>query len=112
MLDGSKKFITRASTADWLMVVARLQDHTGFVGLLVPRDAPGLTISPEVGKLGWFGVPISSLRFDAVRVPASHRLGEEGDGFSLALVVRLIWRRDPTERAAAASTEHPAVATG
>ena len=75
---------TRASTADWLMVVARLQDHTGFVGLLVPRDAPGLTISPEVGKLGWFGVPISSLRFDAVRVPASHRLGEEGDGFSLA----------------------------
>ena len=84
VLDGSKKFITRASTADWLMVVARLQDHTGFVGLLVPRDAPGLTISPEVGKLGWFGVPISSLRFDAVRVPASHRLGEEGDGFSLA----------------------------
>lgn len=84
VLSGSKKFITRASTADWLMVVARLQDQKGFVGLLVPRDAPGLRISPEVGKLGWFGVPISSLVFDQVRVPVSHRLGEEGDGFSLA----------------------------
>ncbi|MEO8279171.1 MAG: acyl-CoA dehydrogenase family protein [Ideonella sp.] len=83
-LDGSKKFITRASTADWLMVVARLQDTKGFVGLLVPRDAPGLTIGPDVGKLGWFGVPIASLTFDNVWVPVSHRLGEEGDGFSLA----------------------------
>jgi len=83
-LDGGKKFITRASTADWLMVVARLDAQKGFVALLVPRHAPGLTISPEVGKLGWFGVPIASLTFDGVRVPASHRLGEEGDGFSLA----------------------------
>jgi alkylation response protein AidB-like acyl-CoA dehydrogenase len=84
VLNGSKKFITRASTADWLMVVARLQGSDGFVGLLVARDAPGLSISSEVGKLGWFGVPISSLRFDEVRVPISHRLGKEGDGFSLA----------------------------
>jgi len=84
VLSGSKKFITRASTADWLVVVARLQDSKGFVGLLVPRDAPGLTIGPEVGKLGWYGVPIRSLVFDRVRVPLGHRLGEEGDGFSLA----------------------------
>lgn len=84
VLSGSKKFITRASTADWLMVVARLHDHKGFVCLLVARGAAGLRISAEVGKLGWFGVPISSLAFDDVRVPISHRLGEEGDGFSLA----------------------------
>lgn len=83
-LDGGKKFITRASTADWLMVVARLQDTTGFVCLLVPRDAQGLSVGADVGKLGWFGVPIASLAFDGVWVPESHRLGAEGEGFSLA----------------------------
>jgi alkylation response protein AidB-like acyl-CoA dehydrogenase len=65
-LDGGKKFITRAGTADWLMVMARLDAQKGFVALLVPRDATGLTISPEVGKLGWFGVPIASLVFKDV----------------------------------------------
>ena len=92
VLNGGKKFITRATTADWLMVIARLEGGDGakgavgggFVGLLVPRDAPGVNISAEVGKLGWFGVPISTLAFRDVRVPATHRLGEEGDGLSLA----------------------------
>ena len=84
ILNGGKKFITRATTADWLMVIARLEDGDGFIGLLVARDAPGVHISAEVGKLGWFGVPISTLAFTDVRVPATHRLGEEGDGFALA----------------------------
>ena len=87
VLNGGKKFITRATTADWLMVIARLEPAGpggGFVGLLVARDAPGVQVSAEVGKLGWFGVPISTLAFSDVRVPATHRLGEEGDGFSLA----------------------------
>lgn len=82
---GRKKFITRASTADWFAVVGRAEDDSSvFIALLVPRSAKGFRISPEVDKLGWFGVPISSLEFDAVEVPASHRLGAEGDGFSLA----------------------------
>ena len=85
VVDGRKKFITRATTADWFAVVGRAADDTStFIAVLVHRDAPGLTISPEVGKLGWFGVPISSLQFDGIAVPASHRLGAEGEGFSLA----------------------------
>jgi alkylation response protein AidB-like acyl-CoA dehydrogenase len=84
VLNGGKKFITRATTADWLMVIARMEQGDGFIGLLVARDAPGVHISAEVGKLGWFGVPISTLAFTDVRVPATHRLGEEGDGFALA----------------------------
>jgi len=87
VLNGGKKFITRATTADWLMVIARMEPAGpggGFIGLLVARDAPGVHISAEVGKLGWFGVPISTLAFTDVRVPATHRLGEEGDGFALA----------------------------
>ncbi len=85
VVNGRKKFITRATTADWFVVVGRLaDDHSKFIALLVHKDAPGLTISPEVGKLGWFGVPISSLQFDDVAAPATHRLGEEGEGFNLA----------------------------
>lgn len=85
VVNGRKKFITRASSADWLVVVGRAQEEAStFIAVLMPRDAAGLAISPEVGKLGWYGVPISSLTFDNVAVPASHRLGAEGEGFSLA----------------------------
>ncbi len=85
VVDGRKKFITRAGTADWFVVVGRAHDEpSNFIAVLVSRDAPGLQVSPTVGKLGWFGVPIASLRFEGVAVPASHRLGAEGEGFSLA----------------------------
>ena len=85
VVDGRKKFITRAGTADWFVVVGRAHDEaSNFIAVLVPRDAPGLQVSPTVGKLGWFGVPIASLRFEGVEVPSSHRLGAEGEGFSLA----------------------------
>lgn len=84
-ITGRKKFITRATTADWFVVVGRAEeDASVFLAALVKRDAPGFTISPEVGKLGWFGVPISSLHLKDVQVPLSHRLGQEGEGFSLA----------------------------
>lgn len=85
LLNGRKKFITRATTADWFVVVGRAEEEAStFIAVLVSRDAKGFAISPEVGKLGWFGVPISTLTFDNVQVPASHRLGAEGEGFALA----------------------------
>ncbi|MEO7009041.1 MAG: acyl-CoA dehydrogenase family protein [Caldimonas sp.] len=89
-LDGAKKFITRATTADWILAVARLADDGAagaeprFVALLVPRDAPGVMIGPEVPKLGWYGVPIADITFRGVQVPLAHRVGAEGEGFSLA----------------------------
>jgi len=84
-ITGRKKFITRASTADWFVVVGRAQeDPSTFMAALVPRGAPGFSISPEAGKLGWFGVPIASLELKDVAVPLSLRLGAEGEGFSLA----------------------------
>lgn len=85
LVSGRKKFITRGTTADWFVVVGRAADDPScYIAVLVPRDAPGFAIGPEVKKLGWAGVPISSLAFDRVAVPAAHRLGQEGDGFSLA----------------------------
>ncbi|MBC5763994.1 acyl-CoA dehydrogenase family protein [Ramlibacter albus] len=84
-ITGRKKFITRATTADWFVVVGRAEDNPStFLAALVARDAKGFGISPEVGKLGWYGVPISSLELTDVFVPDSHRLGAEGEGFSLA----------------------------
>lgn len=85
VVNGRKKFITRGTTADWFMVVGRLEaDTSRFVAVLVPRDAAGFTISPVVDKMGWYGVPISSLEFRHVRVPAANLLGQIGDGFELA----------------------------
>lgn len=85
VVNGKKKFITRASTADWLVVVARAaEDSSKFIALLVPHDAKGVTVGPVDGKLGWYGVPIASLQFDDVQVEQAYRLGAEGDGFSLA----------------------------
>jgi alkylation response protein AidB-like acyl-CoA dehydrogenase len=85
VVNGRKKFITRGTTADWFVVVGRAeQDPARFIAVLVPRDLPGFTISPEVGKLGWFGVPISSLEFEDVAVPVGNLLGTEGAGFDLA----------------------------
>lgn len=82
---GRKKFITRGTTSDWFVIVGRAEENPStFMAALVPRDAPGFSVSPEVGKLGWFGVPISSLELKDVTVPLSHRLGAEGEGFSLA----------------------------
>ena len=85
LVNGRKKFITRAGTADWIVVVGRDAAETGtFIAGLVPRDAPGLKVGPDDGKLGWWGVPIASLELQDVYVPATHRLGAEGEGFSLA----------------------------
>ena len=85
VVSGAKKFITRANTSDWFAVIGRTQDQPStFIAVLIPRHADGFNIGPDVGKLGWYGVPIASLFFDNVFVPATHRLGAEGEGFSLA----------------------------
>ncbi len=88
LISGRKKFITRASTADMFVALARLDGGPagakGLSAFVVPRHAPGVTVSAHIPKLGWNGVPISMVDFDQVPVPASHRLGEPGRGMALA----------------------------
>lgn len=86
---GRKKFITRANTADWLVVVARQSGAKAtrgdaLVALLVPAKAEGVRISEPVDKLSWFGVPICDIDLQSVRIPLAWRLGAVGDGMELA----------------------------
>jgi hypothetical protein len=53
--------------------------------LLVPADAPGVRYGRKEDKLGWNSQPTRAIAFDDVRVPASHLLGAEGDGFKIAM---------------------------
>lgn len=88
VLDGQKKFITRANVADMFVAVARQADGPegarGLSAFLVPREAAGVRVSPIIPKLGWYGVPIAMVDFENVRIPSSHLLGREGQGMALA----------------------------
>ncbi|MFM1988623.1 MAG: hypothetical protein RJA99_1580 [Pseudomonadota bacterium] len=94
VLDGVKRYITRAPVADWFVVVARTdadgaataprRGARGLSAFLVPRDAPGLSVGPIQPKLGWAGVPVAEVFLRAVRVPRERLLGREGDGMALA----------------------------
>lgn len=87
-LSGRKKFITRADTADVMVVVARREGAPagakGLSAFVVRRPSPGLRVSKPIPKLGWFGVPACMVEFGGVAVPAADRLGEEGRGMALA----------------------------
>jgi acyl-CoA dehydrogenase len=91
VLDGTKRFITNAKRAGLFTVMARTDpDKKGAAGVsafLVPRDLPGLTIGKPEKKMGQQGAHISDVIFEGVRVPAENRLGEEGQGFKIAMQV-------------------------
>lgn len=96
-IDGVKRYITRATVADWFIVVARTdadgdargggpprRGGAGLTAFLVPRDAPGLSVGPIQPKLGWSGVPIAEVFLRGVHVPAGMTLGGEGRGMAIA----------------------------
>jgi len=89
VIDGEKTFITSGLRADWITVAVRTGEpgSTGAGGIsmvVVPGDAPGLHRT-ELKKMGWWCSDTAHLRFDKVRVPASHLLGEEGGGFRIIM---------------------------
>ncbi|MFI7426502.1 acyl-CoA dehydrogenase family protein [Micromonospora sp. NPDC049836] len=87
LISGAKTFITNGTTADVVLVFARTggAGHQGITAFLVPTDAAGLTRREIHGKLGLRGQATGELRFDAVRVPDTARLGPAGGGFRIAL---------------------------
>ncbi len=87
ILSGSKAFISGAGATDALVVMARTggAGAAGISALLVGADSAGIRYGRNEEKMGWHSQPTRSVTFDEVRVPASHLLGEEGDGFRIAM---------------------------
>ena len=91
VLDGSKRYITNANKAGLFTVMTRTDpDKKGAAGVtafLVPRDLPGLSVGKPEKKMGQQGAHICDVVFEGVRVPVENRLGEEGEGFKVAMQV-------------------------
>ena len=91
ILDGAKRYITNAGKASLFTVMARTDpDKKGGAGVsafLVPRDLPGLSVGKSEKKMGQQGAHIHDVIFEGVRVPVENRLGEEGEGFKVAMQV-------------------------
>ncbi|MER5889813.1 acyl-CoA dehydrogenase family protein [Streptomyces sp. NPDC001941] len=87
VLTGTKAWITHGGVADFYTVLARTGDEgaRGISAFLVPGDAPGLSAAVPEKKMGMKGSPTAQLHFDGVRVADARRLGDEGQGFAIAL---------------------------
>ncbi|MFJ8012439.1 acyl-CoA dehydrogenase family protein [Streptomyces sp. NPDC096339] len=87
IITGTKAWITHGGVADFYTVLARtgVEGPKGITAFLVPGDAEGLTAAVPEKKMGMKGSPTAQLHFDGVRVPDARRIGEEGQGFSIAL---------------------------
>jgi acyl-CoA dehydrogenase len=88
VLNGSKTFITNAGYAAWTVVFAKTDPdvgHRGISAFVVPMDTPGVSIEKHLDKMGQRSTDTSAFAFTDVVVPAANRLGEEGDGFKIAM---------------------------
>jgi citronellyl-CoA dehydrogenase len=84
IVNGSKMYITNGTQADWICLLARTSPGEGYGGmslLIVPTNTPGFVVSKKLKKLGNHSSDTAVLSFDDMRVPVSHRIGEEGMGF-------------------------------
>jgi acyl-CoA dehydrogenase len=88
VINGSKTFITNAGYAAWTVVFAKTDPKGGSKGMsafIVPMDAPGVTIEKHLDKMGQRATDTSAFALQDVRVPVENRLGDEGDGFKIAM---------------------------
>jgi alkylation response protein AidB-like acyl-CoA dehydrogenase len=96
VLDGGKRFITNAGVATLYIVFAKTDPEAGHAGIsafVVESDAPGFEVARLEPKMGISGSTTGELVFDSCRIPAGNLLGEEGDGFRIAM--RILDRSRP-----------------
>jgi len=88
VLNGNKVFITNGTHADLALVFATVdpeKKHRGITAFMVPVDTPGFSRGGHEYKLGVNASGTTELAFQDMRVPASQRVGEEGEGFKIAM---------------------------
>lgn len=90
IINGSKIFITNASHAHFFTVFAKTNPdagHKGMTAFIIDRDAPGVSVGKKFDKLGQRASDTAEIVFENVEVPVENRIGEEGQGFYLAMKV-------------------------
>ncbi|MFF8313533.1 acyl-CoA dehydrogenase family protein [Streptomyces lydicus] len=87
VVTGVKQFISGAASSQVYLVMVRTHDagSRGITALLIDKDTPGLSFGPNERKMGWNAQPTRQVILDGVRVPVTHRLGQEGEGFKIAM---------------------------
>jgi alkylation response protein AidB-like acyl-CoA dehydrogenase len=96
VLDGSKRFITNAAVASLYTVFAKTDPsagHSGISAFVIESDTPGFEVARLEPKMGISGSTTGELTFDDCRVPANNLLGDEGEGFKIAM--RILDRSRP-----------------
>ncbi|NUQ76739.1 MAG: acyl-CoA dehydrogenase family protein [Polyangiaceae bacterium] len=89
ILNGSKNFITVGPEAEHIIVFAISEQHPDrpkHTALIVKRDMPGFSLAPHDEKLGIKAAHSCTIYFDNVRVPKEYVLGEDGQGFKIAMM--------------------------
>ena len=89
VLNGSKCFITNGTYADWFTVYAKTDPdagHRGISAFVVDADSPGVTVDKKEDKMGQRASNTATISFNDVEVPAENLLGEENNGFKLAMM--------------------------
>lgn len=88
VLNGTKCWITNGGEADLFTVFAtldRASRHKGVCAFVIPRGTPGLAPGKKEDKMGQRASDTRVIHFDNVRVPASDQLGQDGEGFKIAM---------------------------
>ncbi len=88
VLNGAKAFISGAGTSDIYVVMARSggEGAGGVSTFVVEKGMPGLSFGAQERKMGWTSQPTAMVHFDNVVVPAENRVGDEGQGFKIAMM--------------------------
>tara|TARA_R110002033_G_scaffold45973_3_gene90247 strand:- start:458 stop:1600 length:1143 start_codon:yes stop_codon:yes gene_type:complete len=87
IVNGSKQFISGGGENEIYVTMTRTSDDgaKGVTCLVIEKDMEGVSFGAQEKKLGWHSQPTAQVNFDNVRVPAENRVGEEGEGFRIAM---------------------------
>lgn len=88
VLNGTKQFTSGGGVNDVYVTMVRTGEHKtkGITCLVVDKDTPGFSFGAPEKKLGWNASPTAQLIFDNARVPVANRIGDEGEGFRIAMM--------------------------
>ena len=87
IVNGGKQFISGAGVNDLYVTMVRTSDDgaKGVTCLVIEKDMDGVSFGAPERKLGWNASPTAQVHFDNVRVPVENRVGDEGEGFRIAM---------------------------